>query len=75
VIAFETNHKAEAIVHWQRAIEINPREWDTLSNLCKVMLDEGRREEARPYVERFLREAPASQYGEELRRYRAALDR
>lgn len=73
VIAFETNHRAEAISHWQRAIEINPREWDTLSNLCRVLLEEGRRDEARPYVERFLKEAPAAQYGEEKRRFRGSL--
>jgi Flp pilus assembly protein TadD len=75
VIAYETNHRGEAIGHWQRAIEINPREWDTLSNLCRVLLDEGRREEARPYIERFLAEAPAAQYPEEMRRYRSALGR
>ncbi len=75
VIAFETNHRAEAIGHWQRAIEINPREWDTLSNLCRVLLEEGRRDEARPYVERFLREAPTAQYAGEKRRFQAVLGR
>ena len=73
VIAFETNHNAEAIAHWRRAIEINPREWDTLSNLCRVLLEQGQRDEARPYVERFVREAPAAQYGDEKRRFSAAL--
>ena len=74
VIAFETRHPDEAISHWKRAIEINPREWDTLSNLCRVLLDAGRRDEARPFVERFLREAPASQYPGEIRRFRAAFE-
>jgi len=73
VIAFETGRPDEAIAHWTRAIAINPREWDTLSNLCRVLIDRGRLAEATPYVERFLREAPPSRYGEEMARYRRQL--
>ena len=75
VIAFETGRADEAISHWKRAIEINPREWDTLSNLCRVLIGQGRQAEAAPYVERFLHEAPAGPYAAEMRRYRAALGR
>ena len=75
VIAFETGRAPEAISHWKRAIEINPREWDTLSNLCRVLIDQKREAEAAPYVERFLREAPQAQYREEMRSYRTALRR
>lgn len=70
VIAFETNHPDEAITHWRRAIDMNPREWDTLSNLCRVLLQQGRKAEAEPYVERFLREAPAAPYRTEMARLR-----
>lgn len=75
VIAFETNHPDEAITHWKRSIEINPREWDTLSNLCRVLLQQGRKGEAKPYVERFLREAPAAQYAGEMARFRESMGR
>lgn len=71
VIAFETGRPDEAIDHWMKAIEINPREWDTLSNLCRVLIDRGRLTLARPYVERFLREAPRSRYEREMRRLAA----
>ncbi len=74
VIAFETGHQREAISHWKRSIEINPKEWDTLSNLCRVLLDQGRQAEARPYVQRFLREAPQAQYSVEMIRFRKGLE-
>jgi Flp pilus assembly protein TadD len=75
VIAFETGHKDEAISHWKRSIEINPREWDTLSNLCRVLIEQRREVEAGPYLERFLREAPSAQYAAEMMRFRQALRR
>ncbi|MBK5255061.1 MAG: sulfatase-like hydrolase/transferase [Vicinamibacteria bacterium] len=75
VIAFETGHADEAISHWMRAVEINPREWDTLSNLCRVLIGQGRLEEARPYVDRFLGEAPRASYAAEMKDYRTAVGR
>ena len=51
VIAFETGHPAEAITHWKRSVELNPREWDTLFNLGKVLRQQGRDAEARLYLE------------------------
>jgi tetratricopeptide (TPR) repeat protein len=73
VIAAETGHPDEAIVHWKRAVELNPREWDTLFNLGKLLRRQGREKEARPYVERFIREAPSSQYAADIRTLRASL--
>ncbi len=75
VIAFETGHPGEAITHWRRSIEINPREWDTLSNLCRVLIEQNRPDEAAPYVERFLREAPPALYASEMRRFRQVTGR
>ncbi len=75
VIAFETGRPDEAIVHWSRSIEINPREWDTLSNLCRVLIGQGRLAEARPFVDRFLAEAPPRLYAAEMRRFRSAVGR
>ena len=51
VIAAETGHPDEAIAHWKRAVELNPKEWDTLFNLGKLLRRQGREAEARPYVE------------------------
>ena len=75
VIAAETGHPEEAIAHWKRAVELNPREWDTLFNLGKLLRRQGRAAEARPYIERFVQTAPPSQYGADIRRLRASLAR
>ena len=66
VIAAETGRLDDAIRHWKRAVELNPHEWDTVFNLGTVLRKAGRSEEARPFLERFLREAPRALYGPDL---------
>jgi arylsulfatase A-like enzyme/Tfp pilus assembly protein PilF len=73
VIAAETGHADEAIAHWKRAVELNPREWDTLFNLGKLLRQQGREKEARPFLERFIRDAPPAQYAADIRTLRATL--
>jgi Tfp pilus assembly protein PilF len=75
VIAAETGHPDEAIAHWKRAVELNPREWDTLFNLGKLLRRQGREAEARPYIERFIETAPPALYGDDIRSLRASLHR
>jgi Tfp pilus assembly protein PilF len=72
VIAAETGHPEEAIERWKRAVELNPKEWDTLFNLGKLLRQRGREAEARPYIEQFLRSAPPAQYANDIRRLRAS---
>ena len=67
VIAVETGRPDEAIEHWKRAVELNPREWDTVFNLAKLLRQRGRMAEAEPYVQQFVRGAPAAQYAEDIR--------
>jgi arylsulfatase A-like enzyme/Tfp pilus assembly protein PilF len=66
VIAAETGHPDEAIQHWKRAVELNPREFDTLFNLGKLLRRQGRMDEARVYLERFVRDAPHALYGRDI---------
>jgi Flp pilus assembly protein TadD len=73
VIAAETGHPDEAIEHWKRAVELNPKEWDTLFNLGKLLRQRGREAEARSYIEQFVRAAPPAQYAADIRRLRASL--
>ncbi len=42
--------------------------YDALYNLGTVLAKAGRRDEARPYLERFVREAPRSRYDADIRR-------
>ena len=75
VIAAETGHPDEAIAHWKRAVELNPREWDTLFNLGKLLRRQGREAEARPYIDRFIETAPPALYADDIRSLRTSLHR
>jgi arylsulfatase A-like enzyme/Tfp pilus assembly protein PilF len=75
VVAAESGHPDEAIDHWKRAVELNPREWDTVFNLGKLLRQRGREPEARPYLERFVREAPRALYGPDIQKLEPTLAR
>jgi tetratricopeptide (TPR) repeat protein len=62
-----------AIDAWRRALELEPRNYDLLFNLIVTMRDRGRAAEARPYAERFMREAPPDRYARDIAAFRAWL--
>ena len=64
---------AGAIDAWRRALELEPRNYDLLFNLVVTMRDRGRAAEARPYAERFMREAPPDRYARDIAAFRAWL--
>jgi Tfp pilus assembly protein PilF len=66
---------SDAIDEWQAALKANPRLWDALFNLGTVLHDAGRRDEARPYLERFVREAPPGRYAADIKKIEALLVR
>jgi arylsulfatase A-like enzyme/Flp pilus assembly protein TadD len=66
--------EADAIAHWQTALRLDPRLYDALYNLGTSLWDAGRRDEARPYLERFVREAPPQRYEADLARVRSMID-
>ena len=68
VIAAETGNPAEAIERWKRAVELDPHDVDTLFNLGSLLMRGGEPAEARPYLERFVREAPRDLYARDLAR-------
>jgi tetratricopeptide (TPR) repeat protein len=47
-----------AIEHWRRAVTLDPHDYQTLYNLGDLLVQLGRGVEARPYWERYVREAP-----------------
>ena len=63
---------AAAIEAWRRALDLEPRNYDLLFNLTVTLRDRGRTAEARPYAERFVREAP-QQYARDIGMLRAWL--
>ena len=64
---------AEAIARWQRAAALDPRDYQTLFNLGTTLRDAGRTEEARPYLQAYLRLAPVALEARDIARVRAWL--
>jgi tetratricopeptide (TPR) repeat protein len=62
-----------AVEAWRHALELEPRNYDLLFNIAAVLHDHGQTSEARPYIERFVREAPANRYQREIATFRAWL--
>jgi Tfp pilus assembly protein PilF len=73
VIAAEAGDRPAAIAYWQAAAKLDDSDPDTLFNLGKVLFAEGRREEARPYLERFLKSPASGTRREDVARVRAWL--
>lgn len=59
-IAFERGDRAAAYAAWRRAVEIDPADTDALFSLGVNLARDGRMADARPYLDQFLRVAPAS---------------
>jgi arylsulfatase A-like enzyme/Tfp pilus assembly protein PilF len=55
-----------AIEAWRRALELEPANYDLLFNVATLLREQGRSAEARPYVERFVREAPPDRYAHDI---------
>jgi len=75
LLAAESGRTGEALRLWTRALVTNPRDPDTLYNVGTALWREGRRDEARPYLERFLAQAPPALYAPDLARIRSWLAR
>jgi arylsulfatase A-like enzyme/Tfp pilus assembly protein PilF len=65
----------EAFAEWKAALDLEPRMYDALYNLGISLWDTGRRDEARPHLERFIREAPAQRYATDIQHVRTLLER
>jgi tetratricopeptide (TPR) repeat protein len=74
-VAFKSGDRDTALASWKRAVDLDPTNWDALYNLGVQLLRGGRMAEARPYLERFVRTAPASQYSKDIRQISAELAR
>jgi Flp pilus assembly protein TadD len=71
----KTGARDEAFQHWKQAVALAPNDFDALFNLGMELDAAGRRDEARPFLERFVREAPPAQYGPDLATVRKLLTR
>jgi choline-sulfatase len=63
----------DAIEEWRTAVRLDPRLYDALYNLGTVLHDAGHLDEARPYLRRFVEEAPPGRYKQDILRIRKML--
>jgi arylsulfatase A-like enzyme/Tfp pilus assembly protein PilF len=73
VVAAQQGRPEEAVACWKRAVELNPRDYQTLFNLGATLRNAGRAGEARPYLEAYLEAAPATLERRDRERVRAWL--
>ena len=73
VIAAREGRMPEAVERWKRAVALNPEDYQTLYNLGSHLWQAGRREEARPYLEQYLRAAPPALEARDIARVRKVL--
>jgi tetratricopeptide (TPR) repeat protein len=73
VVLSQTNRKPDAIEMWKRAVMLDPTELDALYNLTVTLIEMGRREEARPYGERYVAVAPPALFGRDIAHVRQML--
>jgi len=70
IVAAKRGDYAAAITHWQQALAIDPGDYQTLFNLGDLLIRTGRPDEARPYWERYVRNAPPRLEAHDIARVR-----
>ncbi len=75
VVAIKRGDHKAAVDAWRRAVGLDPTNYDALYNLGTTLARDGPLESARPYLEQFVRSAPASFYAKDLREISALLRR
>ncbi len=69
-VEMHAGNREAAFARWRRAAELDPSELEALYNLATGLAAAGRRAEARPYAEAFLKQAPPALFGREIRELR-----
>jgi arylsulfatase A-like enzyme/Flp pilus assembly protein TadD len=64
-----------AVEAWRKAEPLLPRDYDLLFNLGMLLADSDTPQDAIPYLERFVREAPRARYADDVARVQATLGR
>jgi len=73
VARYNLGRPREALEAWERALALEPQDFDVLYNLALVALEVGDLARARPALARFVAEAPPERYGPDIRKARSLL--
>jgi arylsulfatase A-like enzyme/Tfp pilus assembly protein PilF len=73
IVAMRRGDRRAATDAWKRAVELDPTNYDALYNLATTLAREDGIDRARPYLEQFVRTAPAAFYAKDIREISALL--
>jgi Flp pilus assembly protein TadD len=73
VVAVKNGDRRAAVQAWTEAVALDPTNYDALYNLGTTLARDGQAEAARPYLEQFVRTAPAAFYAKDIREITAIL--
>jgi Flp pilus assembly protein TadD len=65
--AFESGDRETAYKAWALAVDLDPHNFDALFSLGVNLARDGRMNDARPYLEQFMKSAPPARYADQLR--------
>jgi tetratricopeptide (TPR) repeat protein len=74
VALFRQHQVTGALDAWERAVAIDPRQYDALYNIGLVAADAGRPQQAAKALTRFVAAAPPARFGTEIAKARALLE-
>jgi arylsulfatase A-like enzyme/Tfp pilus assembly protein PilF len=73
VVALKGGDRSGAVAAWKRAVELDATNYDALFNVATTLAGAGEMTAARPYLEQFVRSAPAAFYAKDIREVTAIL--
>ena len=73
VVEMKSGNRRAAIDHWKQAVAGDQENFDALYNVATELVNDGRPDEARPYLEQFVRTAPPAFYAADIARVRALI--
>jgi tetratricopeptide (TPR) repeat protein len=75
MVAIRQGDRRTAIAQWQRAVALQPSNFDALYDLGIQLAQDGQTDAARRYLTQFVRTAPHGQYGKDIDKVSALLAR
>lgn len=75
VALYQLEGPQAALAAWQRAVELDPQQWEALLNIGMVAGQTGRPEEARQALRQFIATAPPQRYSPDIEQARGLLRR
>jgi len=72
-VRLKAGDRQGAVDAWTRAVQLDPTNYDALYNLGTTLAKDGRMDDARPYLQRFVQSAPSAFYEQDRREIAALL--